>query len=203
MKTLNIMLANLDGKVIPIGYEGENLYTRVRINCVGVFSEYPNAAVSMAVRPPVGDIYPAVVEKSGVMIIWNITDSVLSANGLGECQLTFTEDEVVLKSVIFGISINRSLVATGEMPDPIADWVVAADRKLGELDSVARDETDEWLTEHITNPDSPPLDRTLSMSSAAAPADMVGDLKSALNTEIATRISDDSQKVNKPILNPY
>ena len=40
---------------------------------------------------------------------------------------------------------------------------------------------DAYLDEHITNPDSPPLDRTLSSSSAAAPADMVGELKSALN----------------------
>jgi len=38
-----------------------------------------------------------------------------------------------------------------------------------------------YLAEVITNPDSPPLDRTLSSSSAAAPADMVGDLKSALD----------------------
>ena len=35
---------------------------------------------------------------------------------------------------------------------------------------------DGWLDENITNPDSPPLDRSLSSSSAAAPADMVGDL---------------------------
>lgn len=41
-----------------------------------------------------------------------------------------------------------------------------------------------YLAEVITNPDSPPLDRTLSSSSAAAPADMVGDLKSASNQVI-------------------
>lgn len=41
-------------------------------------------------------------------------------------------------------------------------------------------EVDSWLDEHITNPDSPPLDRSLSSSSSAAPADMVGGLKSAI-----------------------
>lgn len=35
---------------------------------------------------------------------------------------------------------------------------------------------DAWLDENITNPDSPPLDRSLSSSSAAAPADMMGEL---------------------------
>ena len=38
------------------------------------------------------------------------------------------------------------------------------------------EEVDAWLDEHITNPDSPPLDRSLASSSAAAPADMVGDI---------------------------
>lgn len=37
-----------------------------------------------------------------------------------------------------------------------------------------------WLTANITNPDSPPLDRSLTQAQAAAPADMVGDLKSAI-----------------------
>lgn len=36
------------------------------------------------------------------------------------------------------------------------------------------------LSEIISNPDSPPLDRTLSSNVSAAPADMVGNLKSAL-----------------------
>ena len=39
---------------------------------------------------------------------------------------------------------------------------------------------DAWLDENITNPDSPPLDRSLSSASAAAPADIVGGLKSAI-----------------------
>lgn len=38
-----------------------------------------------------------------------------------------------------------------------------------------------WLTEHISNPSAPPLDRSLSLSSAAAPADLVGNLNGALN----------------------
>lgn len=43
-------------------------------------------------------------------------------------------------------------------------------------------EVEAWLEENITNPDSPPLDRSLSASSAAAPADMVGNLKSEINS---------------------
>lgn len=39
---------------------------------------------------------------------------------------------------------------------------------------------DDWLSENITNPSNPPLDRSLSLANACAPADLVGDLKSAL-----------------------
>ena len=40
---------------------------------------------------------------------------------------------------------------------------------------------DSWLDENITNPSNPPLDRSLTQDSAAAPADLVGSLKSAIN----------------------
>ena len=40
---------------------------------------------------------------------------------------------------------------------------------------------DSWCDENITNPDSPPLDRSLTGSSAAAPADLVGDLKNDID----------------------
>lgn len=42
------------------------------------------------------------------------------------------------------------------------------------------------LSEIISNPDSPPLDRTLSSNVSAAPADMVGDLKSAFEQSLPT-----------------
>ena len=42
--------------------------------------------------------------------------------------------------------------------------------------TAAVDAAKDWLEENITNPDSPPLDRSLSVSSSAAPADLVGEL---------------------------
>ena len=56
----------------------------------------------------------------------------------------------------------------------------AAETAQTAAETAAARDTAAWLNEHITNPNSPPLDRTLMSSSAAAPADMVGDLKSAL-----------------------
>ena len=40
---------------------------------------------------------------------------------------------------------------------------------------------DNWLSTNITNPSSPHLDRSLSLANAAAPADLVGDLKTNID----------------------
>lgn len=63
--------------------------------------------------------------------------------------------------------------------------IVAIAKAVNKVDSAiveqtVRSETDTWLASHITNPDSPPLDRSLSSSSSATPADITGNLKSAL-----------------------
>jgi lysophospholipase L1-like esterase len=59
----------------------------------------------------------------------------------------------------------------------------AAEIAKDAAETAAERDTAAWLNEHITNPDSPPLDRTLSFSSAAAPADMVGSLNQALKLD--------------------
>lgn len=46
------------------------------------------------------------------------------------------------------------------------------------------EETDAWLEENISQETGYVLDRTLAMQNAAAPADMVGDLKSALTSTV-------------------
>ena len=43
-----------------------------------------------------------------------------------------------------------------------------------------RDQVDHYLGEHITNPNSPPLDRTLASPNAATPADIAGEIKGAV-----------------------
>ena len=51
-----------------------------------------------------------------------------------------------------------------------------------------KDEIDSWLENNIDPDSGYVLDRTLSLSNAAAPADMVGDLKSAINPLIPSRL---------------
>ena len=57
----------------------------------------------------------------------------------------------------------------------------AAQAAQAEVEQYTADEIDDWLADHIDPETGYALDTTLSLSNAAAPADKVGDLKSAYN----------------------
>ena len=134
MRSVSVRLADLNKVTIPIGFVGENLHTQVRIDCVKLFEEYPNAVPTLTVNPPMGDTYPAIVTRDGDYVIWEVEDSDLIYNGNGEIQLTFSVDEVVAKSYISRIRIEKSLVPTGEVPTPIENWIDEANEILAEAE---------------------------------------------------------------------
>lgn len=89
-----------------------------------------------------------------------------------------THDEGGLFNLAFGIPKGDK----GDQGDPPTD-------------SQVQTAANNYLSQVITNPDSPPLDRALSSNAAAAPADMVGDLKSALkNLAVPVRNIDNVNK---------
>ena len=53
-------------------------------------------------------------------------------------------------------------------------------KTLGSVMASMKTAVDTWLSQNITNPSNPPLDRSLSLSNACAPADMVGALQNEL-----------------------
>ena len=134
MRSVSVRLADLNKVTIPIGFVGENLHTQVRIDCVKLFEDYPNAVPELTVNPPMGDTYPAVVTRDGDYVIWDIEDSDLIINGNGEIQLSFFVDEVIAKSYIARIRIEKSLVSTGDVPTPIENWIDEANEKLAEVE---------------------------------------------------------------------
>ena len=141
MRTISYKLDDLKKVVIPIGYEGENDHTRVIIDAGEVFKQYPAAAATLKVKPPHGTIYPVVVRREGDTVIWDVKETDCASNGTGEAQFTFTENSVIVKSMVTKININRSLVATGPAPDPIEDWLDEATEvldDLGAMDNIAK-----------------------------------------------------------------
>ena len=134
MRTVSLRLLDLQRSVIPIGFEDENLHTQVRIDCKKLFEEYPNALPSLAVVPPKGTAYPAIVTKDGDYVVWDVTASDTAVEGTGEIQLTFGTGEEVSKSYVGKVHVMRTIRASGTAPDPIQNWITIANVVL---DSVA------------------------------------------------------------------
>lgn len=133
MRTVSVRLADLERCTIPIGFVDENLHTRVRFDCKKMFDEYPTALPSMAVSPPEGSTYPAIVTKDGDYVVWDVTASDCASDGTGEIQLTFVVGEIVAKSYVGRIRVTRSLNPSGEIPDPVQDWITQANAVLAEI----------------------------------------------------------------------
>ena len=133
MRTVSYRLGDLARATINIGKVAENEYTRVQFNAEQIFAEYPAATAALSVINPAGTAYPAVVTREGDLIIWDVTDADLTAEGMGELQLTLTENGVVIKSYIARTRIERSIVASGSTPDPVQNWLDNAAEVLEEV----------------------------------------------------------------------
>lgn len=133
MRSVSVRLADLERCTIPIGFVDENLHTQVRFDCKKMFDEYPAALPSLAVSPPEGSTYPAIVTKDGDYVVWDVTASDCASDGNGEIQLTFVVGEIVAKSYVGRIRVTRSLNPSGEIPDPVQDWITQANAVLAEI----------------------------------------------------------------------
>ena len=133
MRSVSVRLADLRNVMLPIGFMGENLHTQVQIDCKKAFEQYPNASVTMAVTPPMGESYPGLVTRDGDMVIWDVTDSDLVADGDGEIQLTFTEGQKVKKSYNGRTRVYRSIMPTGNVPTGVENWLIVAGNALNRI----------------------------------------------------------------------
>ena len=130
MRSVTVRLDDLRTTVLNLGFVGENEHTQIRIDSKKMYDQYPTASPSLTVCPPAGESYPAVIERDGDFVIWTITDSNLIHYGEGEIQLSFTTGEVVAKTYIGRFKVSRSIIATGEIPEGIDDFLTRAGAAL-------------------------------------------------------------------------
>ena len=123
------------GVIIPIGFVGENDFTRVIFDAEEIYKKFPNASVSMKVQPPKGVIYPATVTRDGNTVIWQVKEADVANRGGGELQLTFTDGETKIKTYIAKTDVKRSLAGNGPAPDPVQDWIDEAEEVLEEVEA--------------------------------------------------------------------
>lgn len=109
----------------PLGKQGENEVTKIKfkkedweerfgIGFYTLFNQRPNDPAP----------YPCITEDEGRFITWVVKSSDLAQKGQGMCQLVYTVDSKVAKSVIFHTIIFDSLGDDSEEPpEPWSGWV--------------------------------------------------------------------------------
>ena len=142
MKTITYKLKDLEEKkekkvTLKLGYVGENEHVQIRIDCAEIWKDYPAAVASLAVEPPEGEKYPAIVTRDGDMVCWTVKDSDLVNDGYGRIQLTFTEGSEIQKTVICRTKVDESIIGSGTAPDPIQDWIDEANEVVEEAREAA------------------------------------------------------------------
>ena len=143
MRTVTYRLGDLQSAVVRIGFVGENEHTRVIFDCKKVFDEYPSALAALTVQPPEGAAYPAVVVRDGDLVYWDVYDSDLVYDGRGEGQLAFSENGKAVRSFVFRTAIDRSIVPTGEVPEPLDDFLTRAGEALTAIPQTIDDALEE------------------------------------------------------------
>ena len=103
-------LKKLASKTLGFGWQGENLHTKVIIDCSDLLQDYPDAEVEIrAIMPGSQEIYKPEITVSDGRVTWEFTQAELARNGFGQMQLTFTNGEEVIKSDVGSFTINESL----------------------------------------------------------------------------------------------
>lgn len=135
MRSVSIRQLDMKQATIPLGFEGENEFTEVRIDCKKTFDQHPDAVPSMTVTDPAGNKYPAVVTRDGDIVVWQLTAGDLTTKGYGEIQIEFIIDGTVIgKTDIARTRIERSIFPEGEAPDPVQNWLDEANQTLAEVE---------------------------------------------------------------------
>lgn len=130
MNVIGIKVGCISNAFPLIGYQGENEHTRIVFDAGEIFADYPNAIPSLAIKPPVGDVYPKIVTREGNSVIWDVTAADVANQGNGAYQLTFTNGTVIAKSFVGVYAVHASIIGEGKPPEPVEDWIEEATAML-------------------------------------------------------------------------
>lgn len=112
------------GMAVNLGRVGENQARRVIFDVTNWNAKYPGATITLLNEPPgATDAYPVQnVTVDGDNVYWIIESADVPKYGCGRCELIATQDEVIVKSEIYGTVTQRALDDTGEAPEPWESW---------------------------------------------------------------------------------
>lgn len=135
-------IAVIGNETIHIGRRGENqaiqiVWTNILENWRTMYGE---GVVQLAVRRPKDTApYPVACEVSGNDVMWTIQAADTAQSGVGECELSYIVDAVLVKSQTWNTMIARSLTGAGtvEPPsEPAKTWFTKIKTEIGNLEDL-------------------------------------------------------------------
>ena len=120
-----ISIIALPTKVNVIGRLGENEHRQVLFDITEYLSGYPDATFTLLyMLPGANAAYPvASISTDDQYLYWTITNSELTQEGLGKCELIVMTGDVVAKSIIYMTKVETALDGSGIAPDPWESWL--------------------------------------------------------------------------------
>lgn len=110
-------------KIVPLGFQGENGVVTVEFDVTGWADLYGSGVFRLMNQRPTENIgYPCTVTLSGNTVSWVVGAAEVYYSGNGRCQLDYTVNQKVAKSIQFITSVYPS-VGAGDIPEPVPDWV--------------------------------------------------------------------------------
>ena len=122
---MNILTMNTSG-INVLGRLGENDYTQAQFDVYAWLSEYPDGQITLLnQRCGDTDAYPvAGVSVSGSTVLWVVSDTDLSKEGVGRCELIMLANGTVAKSAVYMTKVLPALDGSGEAPEPWESWQI-------------------------------------------------------------------------------
>lgn len=130
MQDIIINLGCISNAFPCIGFQGENEHRRIVFDAGEIYVDYPDAVVTMAIKPPVGEVYPKIVTRDGNNVIWSVTAADVAYPDNGAYQLTFTNGTEIIKTYVGIYSVASSIIGNGQPPKPVDDWLKEAQAML-------------------------------------------------------------------------
>ena len=122
-------------KPIMLGFQGENDALSVRFDVSGWADTYGSGTFSlMNLRPTETVGYPCEVTVQDNIATWEVHTADVALEGYGRCQLSYTVDDTVAKSVQF-ITFVRSSIGAGALPEIVPDWVEKVNQEIEDIET--------------------------------------------------------------------
>lgn len=125
MRTLRLNPTIIYGmEKIRIGYEGENVVSRIEFDISKWISDFGAGGLTLLVqRHNDLDAYPVPLVVTNGIGTWTITQTDCAYEGAGAIQLVYVANEQVKKSQIYTVICDKSLDNSGNAPDPYESWL--------------------------------------------------------------------------------